>query len=292
MAAHIQRIRSVALMALALPALLLAPVAPWAPAARAATPPTVELLDAPAPGATVPHFVHFAWQGADADGIVTGYRYAIDPPEFGNPYWIDTMATEQRFAFQTSDLQLPIPATGPVTFTQPHTLLLESVDNDGLMSDPVSRSFFSSTVAPEVQILLPSPGATGLVAIDNEVTVQWHGTDSDGVFINRPVRYKYALLGDFSGLPGGIDQAWSNPDEIRQIYAPDFAGWTGTGSDSTTVHFTNLNLGSRFLFCVVGFDEAGAYSARFARAVNMIQMQATATPAVARTWGALKARYR
>ncbi len=291
MAARVRQIRSVAFLLLFF-ALPLTPAAPWSAAVWAATPPTVELLDAPAPGATVNYLVRFAWQGADADGIVTGYRYAIDPPVFSDPYWIETIATEQSFFFRTSEPQLPIPATGPVTFTQPHTLLLESVDNDNLTSDPLSRSFFSSTVAPEVQILSPSPSAGSPVAIDDQVTVQWQGTDADGLFSKRPVRYKYALLGEFSGLPGGIDGVWSHPDEIRLAYAPEFTDWTGTSSDSTTVQFTNLVLGSRYLFCVVGFDEAGAYSARFARAVNMVLMRVSATPAAKKTWGGLKTRYR
>jgi len=110
-----------------------------AAASRAGTPPTVEFITAPAPGATVPYMVQFSWQGADVDGTVSLYRIAIDPPAFDEPFWIETDHTSQRYVFLTAILDLPLPASGPVTFSQPHTLVLKAVDNEGLESAPESR---------------------------------------------------------------------------------------------------------------------------------------------------------
>src|SRR5439155_27175792 len=64
----------------------------------------------------------------------------------------------------------------------------------------------------------------------------------------------------------------TNPDSLRRYYGPQFAGWDSTGADSAAVNYQNLVSGADYLFCVVGFDEAGAYSARFALGGNMIWM--------------------
>lgn len=259
---------------------------------RAGTPPTVDFVTAPAPGATVKYAVPFSWQGADLDGTVSLYRLAIDPPAFGLPYWIETTSTSQFYFFRAAVVDRPIPASGPISFSQPHNLTLKAVDNDGLESDPVSRDFFASTVAPEVQLVSPVPSAGGDVPIGTEVVIGWQGTDSDGVFLQRPVKYKYRLIGQFSDFPGGIAAAWANPGAYRDFYEPTFAGWDSTSSDTLSVHYTNLVPGSRYLFCVVGIDEAGAYSARFGRAINMIQMLAGVTPTRATSWGRIKSIYR
>ncbi|MGH7742572.1 MAG: hypothetical protein ACRENS_11195 [Candidatus Eiseniibacteriota bacterium] len=249
-------------------------------------------MTAPAPGAKVPYGVQFSWQGADLDGTVGLYRFVIDPPALGLPYWIETISTSQFFFFRATTLDLPVPSSGPITFSDPHTLTLKAVDNDGLESDPASRAFFASTIAPDVQLVSPVPNSGDDVPIGTEVIIGWQGTDSDGHFFQRPVKYKYLLTGAFSDFPGGIAAAWANPSAFRDWYAPGFAGWDSTSSDTLSVHYTNLNPGSRYLFCVVGFDEAGAYSARFGRAVNMIQMMAGVTPTRRTSWGQIKSMYR
>lgn len=235
-------------------------------------PPTVDFVVAPPPAGTVFYSVPFAWQGTDSDGSVSYYRYAVDPPPFPNAdtFWVVTPDTTRQLFFQTSSLDLPLPTSGPVTFSQPHTVALQAVDDEGLRSPVVSRSFFTSTIAPEVQIVQPPPTQAD-VPVPTSVTLSWQGTDSDGVFIQRPVRYKYQLFG-----PGSFvnpNDLWFTPDLLRTSYAPDFADWNPTSGDTTTVRFTNLTPHQFYLFCVVAFDEAGAYSARFARAVNMIRLR-------------------
>jgi len=256
---------SVFLLAMQLPA-----------ASTAGTRPTVQFIVAPAPGDTVHYGVPFSWQGSDLDGTVLLYRIAIDPPAFGDPVWIETSSTAQTLFFQTSSLDLPIPASGPITFSQPHSVVLKAVDNEGLESDPVSRSFFTSNIAPEVQIVSPTPSPTTYVPIGRNVTIRWQGTDSDGVFINRPVKYKFRVFTahniDHPEISNYIAFTLRDPDAMRVHYAPDFSNWDPTSGDTTSVHFTNLNPGQLYLFCVVGFDEVGAYSARFGPASNMIQL--------------------
>ena len=261
-------------------------------ASQAGTPPTVEFVMAPAPGETVHYRVPFEWEGFDVDGTVPLYRVAIDPPAVGDPFWFETSSTAQTFFFATRSLDLPIPAAGPITFSQPHTLVLKAVDDEGLESDPLSRAFFTSTIAPEVQIVAPTPNPTTDVPIGTDVTIEWQGTDSDGVWTNRPVSYKFRLLGPNNDFPGGLAAAWADPNAFRERYAPLFTDWSTTSSDTTSAHFFNLIPGQHYLFCVVGFDEAGAYSARFGRAINMIQLLPGTTPSQAVSWGRLKRRFR
>jgi hypothetical protein len=246
------------------------------------------LYTPPAPGETIPYHSTLSWLGTDLDGTVDGYRYAIDPPLFGEPYWFGTSATSQLFFFRATTLQTPVPASGPVMFADPHTFVIEAIDNDGLQSLPVSRTFVTFTIAPEVRIVSPTPSAVGPVPVATEVTIEWQGTDDDGQFIQGPVNYRYALfVGDAL-----IDAAWADPAAFRDQYAPNFDGWQTASRDSAFLHLQNLVPSRRILLCVVGFDEAGAYSARFSRGGNMIQFIAGVTPTLRRSWGALKAGYR
>jgi hypothetical protein len=257
-------------------------------ASQGGSPPSVELYTPPAPGETISYHSGLSWLGTDLDGTVDGYRYAIDPPPLGEPYWIGTSLTSQRFFFKAATLQTPVPASGPVMFADPHTFVIEAIDNDGLQSLPVSRSFVTSTIAPEVQIVSPTPSPAGPVPVATEVTIEWQGMDVDGLFLQQPVSYRYALFVD----DALIDAAWANPDAFRDQVAPNFDGWQTASRDSAYLHLQNLVPSRRILLCVVGIDEAGAYSARFSRGGNMIQLIAGVTPTLRRSWGALKAGYR
>ena len=242
------------------------------------TPPTVEFITAPAPADTVPYLVQFAWQGHDTDGVVDHYRYAIDPPAFpfGDTLWSVTPDTTELFLFRASSLDLPLPPSGPITFSEPHTLVLEAVDDKGLQSAPVSRDFYTSTVAPDIQITQPTPQYLSDALIGSSVTIEWAGNDPDGVFSNRPVKYKYILLGPSSDFP--VNYAMFDPDSLRRYYAPGFPGWDSTSAETTSVHFTNLLISTRYVFVVVAFDEVGAYSARFSLTTNMLRMRPSITP--------------
>jgi flagellar hook capping protein FlgD len=256
-----------------LPLMLAAAFGIWAPAATplpalAGDPPSIELLVAPAPGESVYYAVPFAWKGTDVDDSVAFYRFAIDPPGQGEPLWIQTTRTRQTFLFTARMPQSPIPGSGVIRFYEPHTFEVEAVDQSGQPSAPDSRAFFAYTIAPEVQITSP-PGVS--VSLDvTHVDVVWSGIDWDGTFSNRPVKYKYRLFR--RGFGPEWDLAGINPDSLRRLYAPTFAGWDSTSSESTFVGYTNLASGADYLFAVVGFDEAGAYSARFALGRNMFRM--------------------
>ena len=246
-------------------------------AAHAVTPPTIQFLVAPAQGDTVHYAQHIFWMGTDADGTVPYYRYLIDPdPLF--PYWIETDRSHQVFFFRATDPVEPIPPTGPIRSTSEHTFAVKAVDNDGNESAVVSRTFRAFTIAPEVQITspVPSPGnllGPGVVLPSNSVTIQWQGTDWDGSFTDRPVKYKRRLFTDYS-LDYNLVYYLAYPDSLRKLFAPGFVNWDSTSSDTTSVRYWGLNPQQEYLFVVVGFDEAGAYSPRFGTTINMLWFRA------------------
>jgi len=238
------------------------------------------------------------WIAYDPDGRVDHYLYTIDPPgspgggvegdstECGRPAnrdtaWCSTRLNEKEIFFRAAVPPDTIDRRDPRA-SEIHTFVIKAVDNAGLASEPVYRSFFSYTQAPTVQIDSPLPSATLYGQITPFVTVRWHGNDPDGVFTQRPVRYKFKMFKDtdalFGGTPNQTDQfdlARQQPDLLRLYYAPGFAGWDSSGADTTFHTYTNLVPDSRYMFVVVGFDEAGAYSPVWGRNINMLQLLVT-----------------
>ncbi len=234
--------------------------------------PSVDLTQAPA-NSDGEYFYAYRinWSGYDPDGQVLYYEYAIDPPTQAqaatgqDTLWIRTDRQEQIFFFRAS---IPPRPDGGFADTarEFHVFVVRAVDNSGnpetMRSASKSRAFYSYTVAPTVQILRPFPSALLQPLVTPSVRISWQGHDPDGQFTQKPVRYKYRLF-----RPGDVPsiQTWiSDPDSLRRYFGPGrFAGWDSTSAETTTVQFTNLTPGQQYLFVLVGFDEAGAYSPQF-----------------------------
>src|SRR5262249_36260550 len=67
-----------------------------------------------------------------------------------------------------------------------------------------------------------------------------------------------------------VHDAIINPDTVRKVYAPNFVGWDSTSSDTTEIQLSNLTPDQDYVFVVVAFDEAGAYSPIFNLSSNML----------------------
>jgi len=240
--------------------------------------PSLELTQAPV-NADGDYFYAYRinWSGYDPDGQVLYYEYAIDPPTQlqasagQETLWVRTERQEQVFFFRAS---IPDPS-GVVADTARdfHVFVIRAVDNSGnpetMRSAPKSRAFYSYTVAPTVQILRPIPSRLLQPLVTPAVRITWQGNDPDGQFTQKPVKYKYKLF-----RPGdvpGIQTFTADPDSIRRYYGPSqFAGWDSTSAETTTVQFTNLTPGQQYLFVLVGFDEAGAFSPEFNLDTSML----------------------
>jgi hypothetical protein len=232
-------------------------------------PPTVRLTSAPY-DTTGRYFYAYKlnWIGDDPDGRVVKFIYAIDPPTDGSKIpWVETTKNEQIVFFKATT---PDPSlnTRAIDF---HVFSIRAIDDGGDSSATVSRAFFSYTVAPSVQIMDPQPSHSSTAFVTPSVLIDWIGQDPDGQFTQKPVKYKFKLLTSGGDFP--LDLAISNPDSLRRFYAPTFATWDSSSADTVQVRYTNLTPNADYLFVIVAFDEAGAYSPIFTLDTNMLRMR-------------------
>jgi len=246
--------------------------------------PTIQLTRAPYNESTRFEYSYLMnWLGYDPDGRVAYYLYTIDPPSPTpfNPQpdsvWVRTTRSEQLINFSAT--QIDTSKKGVHGSSDFHTFVVKAIDNGGLggplQSAPLVRSFFTFTVAPTVQILDPPPSDRGRDYVTPSVLIQWTGTDDDGILDNKkPVKYKYILLTQNTAVPFQV--ALTDPDSVRRYYAPrNWVGWDSTTADTTQHQFTNLVPLQDYMFVVVAFDEAGAYSPVFSMNSNMLNMRVT-----------------
>ena len=238
--------------------------------------PRVTLTAAPVNQADTAYYAYkISWSGYDPDGRIAYYQYAIDPKGGATPEttWIRTTKNEETIFFRAS---VPDTNSGPTyQANEPHTFVIKAFDDDNEQSPHQSRSFFAYTMAPIVNIVNPTPSHLGAKQVTPSVRISWDGKDEDGVFTQKPVKYKYRLLGPGDAeYPSGL--AVLDPLAARRFFAAkNFAGWDSTSAETTFAQFTNLTPssgGGSYLFIVVGFDEAGAYSADWSLDNNMLEM--------------------
>lgn len=245
--------------------------------------PSVRLTSAPVSSVksdSVYYAYRLNWVGYDPDGRVDHYLYAIDPASVDvvDSTWINTRSNEEFLLFQsrTPDRLTP----GLATATELHVFAIRAVDNQGQMSAPTSRAFFSWTEAPEVTITDPNFSNVNAPIVPPSVRIIWTGRDDDGVFTQKPIKYKFRLFPSGptpADFPFPVNEAefhqfmLSQPDSFRKGYAPLFAGWDSSSADTTEVQYTGLVANKFYYFVVTGFDEAGAYDPVFNVNKNMMK---------------------
>ena len=63
-----------------------------------------------------------------------------------------------------------------------------------------------------------------------------------------------------------------NPDTLRALYAPGFAGWDSVGGSVTSVTYSNLGPNQYFLFAITAIDDAGDYDPVFSTVSNVLEI--------------------
>ncbi len=232
--------------------------------------PTVELTQAPAAADTLGTYVYeMSWAGFDADGRVTGFRYAVDPPTTANAEtaWVATTRNRETFVFRSDSTG----AAGAVRARGFHTVAVEAIDDRGAHSAVVHASFTSTTVAPVVQFVSPQPSTLLQREVAASVRLGFRGTDPDGIGDQRPAYYKWRLFSESSDIPLGTLLA--DGDTLRRRFAPSFSGWDSLGGAATSIELHNLTPSQSYVLVVVAFDVAGAYSPVFSASENMLQFR-------------------
>jgi hypothetical protein len=242
--------------------------------------PIVQLTRAPLNSTTRFSYSYLMdWNGYDPDGRIVYYLYAVDPPHAtaANPRsdtaWVQTSRQELTVNFGATQPDTSV--RGHRGASDFHVFVLKAIDNGGLQSEPVVRAFFTYTIAPTCAILSPVPRDGSVTYVAPSVRVRWTGQDEDGIFDSKkPVKYRYVVL-DNSSSAVSLSAALADPDSVRRYYAPrNWAGWDSTSADTTWAQLRDLTPDRQYMFCVVSFDEAGAYSPIFNKSTNMLQMQA------------------
>ena len=224
-----------------------------------------------------------SWSGNDPEGRIDHYLIALDPRSLAptDPAWQPTRDVRRTYGFAARPARAG-PASAAVATPVQHVFALRAVDANGEESPVVWRTLSLTNIPPSVQILSPQPAALFYALVPPSFHITWTGNDPDGAFTQKPVKYKFWLFKDTDAVFGGepirtdqFDLALQNPDSLRRHYAPAFAGWDSVPGETTFVDYANLVPNSRYLFVLVGFDEAGDYNPVFSRNTNMLQMLVT-----------------
>ena len=240
--------------------------------------PIIGISNAPIQGTEEFYSIRINWFASDSDGQVTRYIYATDPPVMGDTTWTSTTSSEVTVFFRSPNPNDPLPPLGSVIISRGyHTFVVKAIDNEGAASAPASRSFTSRTTAPSTNISAPRPTHQQPISTTPSVTINWLGTDPDGVLSQKPIKYKFKIVSatDISpGNPTGI-----TAQQIQDYFGKDadnfFASWDSVSGDTTSVFFEGLTPQTVYYFAIVAFDEAGAFEPRFTLDSNVLQFRPT-----------------
>ena len=232
--------------------------------------PVVRLTQAPTPSASPTYYAYeLYWTAFDPDGAVDHYRYSVDPPTVAEAEtaWVSTTKTRGIFYFPSGDPDSLGTAARPGGF---HVFVIEAVDDRGLASAPATAAFFTYTVAPTVQFLLPKASRLIHPQVSPNATFAFTGTDPDGRESKRPLYYRYHFFAD-GNSEFDYRTLLIRPDSLRRHYAPKFATWDSISGDTCRLLTNNMTPGREYVLAVVSFDEAGAYSPVFSYDSNLLR---------------------
>jgi hypothetical protein len=216
--------------------------------------------------------ITISWIGFDPDGSIDYYRYAVDPPSAAgaDTVWETTRSSTVRLVLSASH-ELPTAPHAIPLARDFHVFVVQAVDNRGAAGPSETKAFFAYTQAPDVFITDPLPSNVSLPVLTPSVRISWSGSDDDGAFSRKPVKYKYTLLTQSTEY--SVTRAFTAPDSLRMYFAPDFSTWDSVGGDTTSIQIRDLSPDQDYMFVVVGFDEAGAYSPVFQLTSNMLHFR-------------------
>jgi hypothetical protein len=222
--------------------------------------------------------IHFYWYGADEDGVIHHFEWAVDDTISQNA-WRTTTFYDQSIPFTSS--------TGDSAgqFTEWHTFYIRSVDDQGLTSRPDRRYFNSSTIAPTTEIIQPVPEQSATWA--STLRISWKGEDLDAASPDKlPLSFevKHIRAGDINVydkeevrlafedrdnlLLGDLDPD-DYPDEGGYLDEARSA-WKRVAGSVDTEWLYEMIAGQFFGFAVRAIDEAGAREVEMVRSQNWV----------------------
>lgn len=260
-----------ALIVLCLAGCLLVPGDPKDAPTVANLPPTVRITGGGASSepAAVDYKVRFDWTGSDADGLVRGYRWALDDTVSVGA-WHDTTGASVHFIVSAAT---PVIGTDSV-FADWHTFYVQAVDNQSAWSAPDRRYFSARNIAPTSRITHPVAVDNELWSLSRNVRVTWDGEDTDSSRPDgKPVAYEYKLVRlSVFPAPGHayVDSLRNGRNLLDSLSAGLPSRWLRVPATTPEVWLRNLPIGGCFVFGVRAVDEAGAVEPSLERNRNYL----------------------
>lgn len=226
---------------------------------------------------------HFYWFGADADGVITYFEWAVDDTISENAW---TRTTEY-------DVEVFFTATTPNdqhNYSDWHTFYIRSVDDLRARSAPDHRYFNSQTIAPTTVITKPEPEIMATWA--KTLKFSWIGEDLDATNADKLPAYYEVKLVLGAGVAPDDEVAVrrhfeTSPNLLLNPSASDYPdsvdsefllqarrAWErlpGT-VDHRWITFANTK---KHFFAVRAVDEAGAREQEMRRAINWVDFTPT-----------------
>lgn len=210
--------------------------------------------------------VHFYWFGADNDGVVRWFEYAVD----------DTVSEGAWHRTTSFDATLSFTARHPESgerFAGWHSFYIRAVDDDFSRSAPARRYFNARTIAPATEIISPTPRVDARWA--STIRITWQGEDPDGSRADRLpswFEYKQVLfqgtvnLGDVQALRTAfrdstnvlLDSLRLQDFPSREYFRQAREAWVRVPGTTSTVWLENMAVGRTYGFAVRAVDESGA----------------------------------
>jgi hypothetical protein len=238
--------------------------------------PGVEFTEGVLQGTESEYSIRFGWNSWDSDGRVVRHEYAVDPSADGDTTWIRIASSQITLFYRSDQPQDPLPGEDhSVVARGGHTFVVRAIDEQGMPSAPIARSFTSRTIAPFTQILTPPVSDQQPSATTPSVLVTWNGFDPDGLLSQKPIRYKWKIVPATDidpqaplSITAGRVQEYFEADAYNR-----FAAWDSVSGDTTSLSFEGLTPGTLYYLALSAIDEAGAYEPRFRRGTNVLWFQ-------------------
>jgi hypothetical protein len=229
-------------------------------------PPEIEIVDARG-GRDPSAGVRVRWAARDPEGRLAATHWSLAPWVTGARDAVEEHTTTLEECVLPADRLATTRAIGAAR--EPQRFAVWAVDAEGSRSETATLAIFQNNVAPIVAITAPQPSSLLNAQVGPTVCIQWTGTDPDGVFTQKPVKYKFEVL-DLDDPSNTVFLV--NPDSLRRVaVATNWAGWDSTSADTEHTVLTNLVPGKSYLFTVTGWDEAGDYDPVFSLNKNMLR---------------------
>ncbi len=221
--------------------------------------------------------VRFYWFGADEDGVVRWFEWAVDDT-ISERAWRRTTQFSETIRLPAASLR----ADG--SQGDWHTFYIRSVDDQYSRSEPDSRFFNARTIAPTSRIERPRPvdGARWAAAL----RMQWTGEDLDASNPDQlPEHFEIKLVAN-----PGVDQTRladvqrlfrDGPNLLVSPRAESYPtsgdyyerarrSWLRVPGVTREQWLQDMSVGASYGFAVRAIDEAGAVEQKFARHQNWV----------------------